>query len=72
MSASVFQVLSRFWLGTMQKKNTLCGLQANASRCRLIFLADKYCTARSSSMTCSMSLLAPLIGTATKHISGDQ
>ena len=63
LSASAFQVLSRFCDGTMQKKNTSCGLQASASRCRLIFLAGRYCTARSSSMTCSMSRLAPLIGT---------
>ena len=72
LSASAFQALSRFWLGTMQKKKTSCGLQASASRCRLIFLAGRYCTARSSSMTCSMSRLAPLIGTETKHSSHDQ
>src|SRR5215471_17502361 len=56
----------------MHKKNTSCGLQASASRCRLIFFAGRYCTARSSSMTYKRSRLAPLIGTETKQSSGDQ
>ena len=42
-------------IGTMQKKKTSCGFDASASRCRLIFFAGRYCTARSSSIRCSMS-----------------
>ena len=56
----------------MQKKKTSCGLQANANLWRLIFLAGRYFTARSSSMTCTMSRFSPLIGTLTKQISNDQ
>src|SRR6516164_5493276 len=56
----------------MHQKKTSCGLQASASRCRLIFFAGRYCTAMSSSMTCNRSRLVPLIGTETKQSSGDQ
>src|SRR6516164_6588763 len=56
----------------MHQKKTSCGLQASASRWRLIFFAGTYCTAMSSSMTCNRSRFAPLIGTETKQSSGDQ
>src|SRR5262245_21212800 len=56
----------------MHQKKTSCGLQASANRWRLIFFAGRYCTARSSLMTCNRSRLVPLIGTETKQSSGDQ
>src|SRR5215472_6554754 len=65
-------VLSKFWLGTWQRKNTSFGFDPSASRNFWILALGRNRMARSSSMRCSASRFDPLIGTVTKQSSEDQ
>src|SRR5262249_47067943 len=69
---SWFHLLSRFRVGMRQRKNTSSGLVASAKRNRKTFPLGRKRIAKSSSIRCKLSRLAPLIGTMTKHSSGDQ
>src|SRR5262249_7580762 len=67
-----FQVLPSFLVGTWHRKNTSYGLVARARRKRSILALGRNRIASSSLIKCRVLSFCPLIGTLTKHSSGDQ